>query len=43
MPLLKTTPDILDGKEVLVNTEPPIPTPPDTVSAPVAEVVETVA
>lgn len=42
IPLLRTTPDMLEGTEVLENIEPPIPTPPETVNAPVDVLVLTV-
>ena len=42
-PLLTTTPDKLDGSEEDKNKLPPIPTPPETINAPVEEDVESVA
>ena len=41
-PLFTTTPERLDGTEVVKNKLPPIPTPPVIVKAPVEVDVETV-
>ena len=41
-PLFTTTPERLDGSEEDKNKLPPIPTPPDTVNAPVEDDVDTV-
>ena len=41
-PLFTTTPERLDGTDVVKNKLPPIPTPPVTVKAPVEVDVETV-
>ena len=41
-PLLKIAPEIEDGNDEDVNIDPPIPTPPVTINAPVDEEVEAV-
>jgi hypothetical protein len=41
-PLLRTTPEILSAEDVEVYRLPPIPTPPETISAPELDEVETV-
>ena len=40
--MFTTTPERLDGKEEVKNKLPPIPTPPETINAPVDEDVEVV-